>query len=191
MKGRIIMKNRIISSISALALSFSAVAAVSPVSASAAMTNADLAVVKEDRDVSDGVETSYQLYNDGTARVTVKADADVDLTEVKDFDLTGNISYDKSLYDMEMLDGLDCYASYKPFADGSSKNFPLVFDEHKGYEMFDTRADILIRNTDSYPDKLSKGDVLLDLKFTLIGDIEKGTVIKVNSCTVQDRKSVV
>ena len=178
------MKNRIISSISALALSFSAVAAVSPVSASAAMTNADLAVVKEDRDVSDGVETSYQLYNDGTARVTVKADADVDLTEVKDFDLTGNISYDKSLYDMEMLDGLDCYASYKPFADGSSKNFPLVFDEHKGYEMFDTRADILIRNTDSYPDKLSKGDVLLDLKFTLIGDIEKGTVIKVNSCTV-------
>lgn len=69
------MKNRIISSISALALSFSAVAAVSPVSASAAMTNADLAVVKEDRDVSDGVETSYQLYNDGTARVTVKADS--------------------------------------------------------------------------------------------------------------------
>lgn len=177
------MKNRIISSISALALSFSAVAAVAP-SASAAMTNADLAVVKEDRDVSDGIETSYQLYNDGTARVTVKSTVDVDLSKDKDFDLTEHISYDKSLYDMEMLDGLDCYASYKPFADGSSKNYPLVFDEHKSNETFATTTDILVRTEDGYPDKLTKGDVLLDLKFTLIGDIEKGTIIKVNSCTV-------
>ena len=183
-KGNWKMKNRILSTVSALALSISAVAAVAP-SASAAMTNADLAVVKEDRDVSDGIETSYQLYNDGTARVTVKSTVDVDLSKDKDFDLTEHISYDKSLYDMEMLDGLDCYGSYKPFADGSSKNFPLVFDEHKGSEMFDTRADILIRNTDSYPDKIYKGDVLLNLKFTLIGDLDKeGAYINVNSCDI-------
>lgn len=181
------MKNRIISSISALALSFSAVAAVSPVSASAAMTNADLAVIKEDSKVYDGIETSYQLYNDGTIRVISKSIVDIDITEDNKSDLTGHIYYDKSLYDMEMLGGLDCYASYKPFTDSSSKSYPLIFDEHKSTETFSTTTDILIRNYDSYPDKLSKGEVLLDLKFTLIGDLSDlytGTYINVNSCSI-------
>lgn len=179
------MKNRILSTVSAIALSCSAVAAVAPMSASAEMKNADVTVVKEDHKIGDGIETSYQLYNDGTVRVISKSIVDVDLTKDNDIDLTGHIYYDKSLYSMEMLDGLDCYASYKPFSDNSVKSYPLVFDEHKSNETFATTTDILVRNEDSYPDKLSEGDVLLDLKFSLVGELDnEGTFIDVNSCDI-------
>ena len=177
------MKNKIISSISALALSCSAVAAVVPVSASAEMKNADVTVVKEDHTIGDGIETSYQIYNDGTVRVISKSIVDVELTKDNISDFSGHIYYDKSLYSMEMVDGLDCYASYNPFADNSTKSYPLVFDEHKLSDTFDTTTNILVRNYDGYPDKLSKGDVLLDLKFSLVGELDiEGTYIDVNSC---------
>lgn len=177
------MKNRILSTVSAIALSCSAAAAIVPVSASAEMKNADLTVVKEDHTIGDGIETSYQIYNDGTVRVISKSIVDVELTKDNISDFSGHIYYDKSLYSMEMLDGLDCYASYKPFADNSTKSYPLIFDEHKLSDTFATTTDILVRNYDGYPDKLSKGDILLDLKFSLVGELDnEGTYIDVNSC---------
>lgn len=184
-KGNWKMKNRILSTVSAIALSCSAAAAIVPVSASAEMKNADVTVVKEDHTIGDGIETSYQIYNDGTVRVISKSIVDVELTKDNISDFSGHIYYDKSLYSMEMLDGLDCYASYKPFADNSTKSYPLVFDyrEHKLSDTFDTTIDILVRNYDGYPDKLSKGDILLDLKFSLVGELDnEGTYIDVNSC---------
>ena len=149
------------------------------------MKNADVVVVKDDHKVIDGIETSYRIYNDGTVRVISKSNVDTDLSKDTSFDLSSHIHYDKKLYSMEMLDGLDCYASYKPFADNTSKSYPLIFDEHKENDTFATAADIVVCNEDSYPDRLSKGDVLLDLKFSLVGEFDtEGTYIDVNSCEI-------
>lgn len=178
------MKNRIISTMSAIAISCLAVAA--PVSANAEMKNADLTVVKTEEYHKNGIDLNYTVYNDGTVYETMKASEDI--ISVSD-SMPSTLHYDKGIYSLEVLEGLDCFKSYAPFEENTEKT-ALCFPVGMNNSDSGTMCDLELRMPkEFYPEKISKGTTVLSLKYSLIGNIDEHTHISdgFSGVTVEER----
>ena len=164
------MKNRILSTISAIAISCTAVTALSPITVNAETQNAAIEVVNTTKSHTDLYDAEWSLYNNGTVKAVIKATGDIDPMK-DDYYLPDNtLTYDKGLYALKVGKAADCLLTYTPFTDNikGSIMFPIHQDDA---DEFDTTTKLQLDIPNAFFPILKKGDTVLELEFDLIGEI--------------------